>query len=462
MPKFQSLKGFRDFYPEDFAKRQYITDTWRRVAREHGFVEYDAPPLESLDLYRHKSGDELVGQIYSFVDKGGREVAMRPEMTPSVARMVAARWQSLPKPVKWFSIPQLFRYERPQAGRLREHFQFNADIFGDPSPLAEAELLALLVELFRAFGLGPDDIQIRMSDRQVLNSLLASIGVTEEQSAGVYGVLDKLDRTEKSVSDQRLLDLGLSGEAVKQLYALISAFRGAKDSEALQAIVGKTSSFPEVLRYLQCVVPDAREWVTFDLTIVRGLGYYTGTVFEAFDARGEHRAICGGGRYDGLLASLGASDAPAIGFGWGDVVLGDLLDASGKFPQPVPVFDFAVAPTDSPVNDALQITRDLRGIGFRAVTTPIRQSDKVIADAANKRSTAKFVYGLNGDAGRRIHSTIVDVAEGKRYTHWKPYELLTRMQRHSRATGRPPSDDEIREMVKDIAREFTSRSANPQ
>src|SRR5215213_7414674 len=189
-----ALPGFRDFYPEQFAERAYIIGVWRKVLRRYAFVEYDGPPLEPLDLYRKKSGDELVGQLYSFTDKGDREVAMRPEMTPTFARMVAARANALRKPVRWFSVPQLFRYERQQKGRLREHFQLNVDIVGETDVTADAELLAVAIECMRAFGLGPQDVRARVSDRRLLVAILRSLGVNPEQDAGVFAVVDKLDR----------------------------------------------------------------------------------------------------------------------------------------------------------------------------------------------------------------------------------------------------------------------------
>src|SRR5690349_24493616 len=176
----QALPGFRDFYPDDLALRAHIFRTWREVARRYGFEEYDGPPLEPLEIYTAKSGDEIVGQLYNFIDKGGREVALRPEMTPTFARMVAARANGLKKPIRWFSVPQLFRYERQQRGRLREHFQLNCDLVGEAGPLADAEIIALAIDVMRAFGLGAGDVRVRLSDRNAVNVLLAHAGVAEE------------------------------------------------------------------------------------------------------------------------------------------------------------------------------------------------------------------------------------------------------------------------------------------
>ncbi len=366
MPKFQSLKGFRDFYPEDFATRAYITDTWRRVAKSFGFLEYDAPPLETLELYRHKSGDELVGQLYSFVDKGGREVALRPEMTPSVARMVAERWQALPKPVRWFSIPQLFRYERPQAGRLREHFQFNADIFGDASVAAEAELLALLISALEAFELTPNDVQIRLSDRRVLNTLLDQIGIGESLQPVAYSVLDKYDREDRDLAMRRLIDAGISQSSAVALFEAVEKYRNASSDEEVEALFEKGSDFRNMWYELGGHVSDAKRWITLDLAIVRGLGYYTGTVFEVFDTRGEYRAICGGGRYDALIESLGGPRAPAIGLGWGDVVLASLLRELGKLPPTPPSVDFLIYGSPSKERTLSTCAHELRAMGYSA------------------------------------------------------------------------------------------------
>src|SRR5215213_3073302 len=204
-----ALPGFRDFYPEQFAERAYVMKVWREVAHRYAFVEYDGPPLESLDLYTKKSGDEIVGQLYNFKDKGDRDVSLRPEMTPTLARMVAAKANALRKPVRWFSVPQLFRYERQQRGRLREHFQLNVDIIGEPDVTADAELLAVAIDIMRGFGLGPDDVAARVSDRRLLRALLIHSGIPEERHGVVYAVVDKLERDPREVLERRLADGGI-------------------------------------------------------------------------------------------------------------------------------------------------------------------------------------------------------------------------------------------------------------
>lgn len=338
------LPGFRDFYPEDFATRAFIQRTWRDVARRFGFVEYDGPPLEPLDLYTKKSGDEIVGQLYNFRDKGDRDVALRPEMTPTFARMVGARANALRKPIRWFSIPQLFRYERQQKGRLREHFQLNVDIVGEADVTADAELLAVAVECMRGFGLGPGDVRARVSDRRLLLAIFEALRISRDKTAGVFALIDKLQRQPRDVSEEKLLEMAIHHDAIGPLLSLErldspKAIRAAFPSHS--AVEEWTSHLERYLELLDAL--GVREWVDVDLTIVRGLAYYTGVVFELFDARGEFRAICGGGRYDNLLGSLGGVDLPALGFGMGDVVLGELLKARGLVPSAAPQLDAWVA-----------------------------------------------------------------------------------------------------------------------
>jgi histidyl-tRNA synthetase len=330
----KALPGFRDFYPEELALRNHIFATWRSVAARYGFEEYDGPPLESLELYTQKSGDEIVQQLYAFRDKGDREVALRPEMTPTLARMVAARAQALKKPIRWFSIPQLFRYERQQRGRLREHFQLNMDIIGEAGPLADAELIAAAIDIMRAFGLGPRDVRVRVSDRRVLRALLIGAGVSEAQLATAFAVIDRSERVPRNVLEEMLASAGIGKREAGSVFA-VAALRGMEAvREALDKVHGGAEAGEPLQQALDALgAMGLAEFVTVDLTIVRGLAYYTGIVFELFDAAKELRAICGGGRYDGLLEAMGGSDLPALGFGMGDVVLGELLKERGAAPK---------------------------------------------------------------------------------------------------------------------------------
>lgn len=360
-----ALPGFRDFYPTELAERSYIFRVWREVARRYGFVEYDGPPLEPLDLYTRKSGTEIVEQLYNFRDKGDREIALRPEMTPTLARMVAARANAMRKPVRWFSIPQLFRYERQQRGRLREHFQLNMDIIGEADVSADAELLAAAIDIMRELDLSSEDVVARVSDRRLLNTLLRGIGIDEPQMPAAYAALDKLDRDPRDVLEHRLAAAGVSASATAQLFELAGA---AADEAAFTQVVsaaGASTEWDNLRRYLDHADSlGVREWVKLDLSIVRGLAYYTGIVFELFDAKGELRAICGGGRYDTLLESLGGVSLPALGFGMGDVVLGELLRSRGKMPAAEAAVDVWVAYGDAgTVEDAMRLAAQLRARG---------------------------------------------------------------------------------------------------
>ncbi len=342
-----ALPGFRDFYPGEFAERRFIMDAWRRVARRFAFMEYDGPPLEPLDLYTRKSGEEIVGQLYNFEDKGGRAVSLRPEMTPTLARMVGARANALRKPVRWFSMPQLFRYERQQRGRLREHFQLNVDIVGERDVLADAELLAVACSVCAELGLTSADVRARVSDRRLLNALLDAAGVQPEHQPAVYQVVDKIERDPRDVLAGRLQAAGVPDETAARVFALLDE----RDMDVLRvqhaSDAAVTEQFDRLVAYREHVTAlGFGDWLSFDLSIVRGLAYYTGIVFELFDARGELRAICGGGRYDTLLASLGGADLPALGFGMGDVVLGELLRDRGLMPALAPTIDFWVAPAE--------------------------------------------------------------------------------------------------------------------
>jgi len=360
-----ALPGFRDFFPQEFAERAFILNTWRDVARRFAFVEYDGPPLEPLDLYTKKSGDEIVGQLYNFTDKGEREVALRPEMTPTFARMVAAKANALRKPVRWFSTPQLFRYERQQKGRLREHFQLNVDIVGEPDVTADAELLAVAIEIMRAFGLTQNDVRVRVSDRRLLRAILAALGVTDEQAVGVFTVMDKIERQPLELSREKLAALGLPAATVDRIVGLagrvsLNGLRAEYGSDP--AVAERLADLDRYFAYLDAL--GVAPWVDLDLKIVRGLAYYTGIVFELFDAHGEFRAICGGGRYDTLLDSLGGVDLPALGFGMGDVVLGELLRARGLMRAEQTSPDYWVAYTDpAQLVEAMHVVQTLRRSG---------------------------------------------------------------------------------------------------
>jgi len=350
----QTLPGFRDFLPNDCATRNYIFACWREVARRYGFVEWDGPVLEPTELYKKKSGPEIVAQLFNFTDKGEREVAMRPELTPTLARVIAGHEREFKKPLKWFSIPQCFRYEKQQRGRLREHFQLNCDIIGEASLEADIELIALNIDLLRQFDLTENDFVVRISDREFWLDFLRDQKVTEDRWEEILQIIDKSERESREKTAERL------GALAEPVFAILE---GGGKSEKLDQLVGGLEK------------RGLGGYVKIDLGIVRGLAYYTGVVFEAFDRAGKLRALSGGGRYDNLIAQLsdGAASMPAAGFAMGDVVLSDLIaeipTARGKKETAVGAGQqldvYVVIAKEERRGDALAQIQKLRDNGYR-------------------------------------------------------------------------------------------------
>lgn len=303
----QPLPGFRDFLPNDCAARNYIFGQWREVCRRYGFVEWDGPVLEPTELLTKKSGPEIVGQLFNFTDKGNREVTLRPELTPTLARVVAAHERAYKKPLKWFSLPQCFRYEKQQRGRLREHFQLNCDLIGEASVESDIELIALNIDLLRAFGFSESDFVVRISDREFWLDFLRGENVAEDRWPEILQIIDKSEREPRARTAERL------GSLADSVFAVLDGG-------------GRSEKLDQVMRGLE--TRGLAGFARLDLAIVRGLAYYTGVVFEAFDRAGKFRALSGGGRYDNLIAHLsdGATSLPAAGFAMGDVVLGELIE----------------------------------------------------------------------------------------------------------------------------------------
>ena len=341
---FARLPGFRDFLPEELAFREHILGAWRRVSARYGFQEYDGPPLEPLDLYVEKSGEEIVGQLYHFQDKGDRNVAMRPEMTPSLARILGERHRSMAKPIRWFSVPQLFRYERQQKGRLREHFQWNVDVIGEEGLGADVEVIAVALDGLRELGLDHDDVHARVSDRRLLAEVLSAMGVEGERLPAAFAIIDKIERTPVDHSLDRLqAEVGLDEARAQSALELLN--EGGLDSVKSEfgdheAVAAELEPMEGYFGSLEAM--GLGSFVEFDLRIVRGLAYYTGIVFEVFDRKGESRAICGGGRYDRLLELVGGDSVPAVGFGMGDVVLGEVLRDRDLAPLAGPELDYFI------------------------------------------------------------------------------------------------------------------------
>jgi histidyl-tRNA synthetase len=351
------LPGFRDLFPEDFARRNYLVGTWRETARRYGFVEFEGPTLESAELYRKKnSGGEILGQLYEFTDKGERSVALRPEVTPTLARMIAARHRDFPKPLRWFNVGTCFRYERQQRGRLREFLQFNCDLVGDSTQAADAEVIALLIDLLRSFGLGNRDFAIRLSDRSAWHDFMTLHGVEKERAAEFLTIVDRMEKMPPEKTEELLAPFGVSLGTLRD-------FMARAEIPVLAPLLADLEA------------RGLRDYVRPDLGVVRGLAYYTGVVFEAFALHGGLRAIAGGGRYDRLLADLsdGSADLPAVGFGVGDAVLLELLnECPGAKAQEeafikadAPIQIYLVIADESHRSSALALAQQLRTGGWR-------------------------------------------------------------------------------------------------
>jgi histidyl-tRNA synthetase len=347
--RFQTLPGFRDFFPEDLAVRRWIESAWQRASRAAGFEEIDGPVLEGLELFTAKSGPEIAGQLFAFTDKGGREVALRPEMTPTLARMIGARGAGLPKPIKWYSVPEFYRYEKMQRGRLRAFYQWNVDVIGSDEPAADAEAIAVALDALRLLGLGADDVVVRINDRRLLSRALGELGIAEVDRPAVLGDLDKLER-DRSAKER------LETKGAAALLAYVDEFPLAKAPE-LEAVIRA------------CIEYGVTSPIQPDFRIVRGLAYYTGPVWEIFDRGRELRAVAGGGRYDKLIESLGGPKLSALGFGMGDVVIGELLAEKKLVPANRPRVEVAVLAVSAELAGvARQVVAKLRARGIAAET----------------------------------------------------------------------------------------------
>lgn len=399
MATFQSLPGFREFYPDDLARRNFIFRRWRQAANAYGFAEYDAPVLEPLELYKAKSGDEIEAQLFSFTDKGGRDVALRPEMTPTVCRLVGAKANALKRPIKWFSIAEFYRYERAQKGRERAFFQFNADIFGEPGPEAEIELIALLIQCLAGFGLTAEDFYVRLSDRNLWFFYLEALGLDE---ARITAVLTAVDKYEKIGDDAFKPYAERFGGLDDGLRAKILAFLQVKSLPALEATLGsvggeklaaRLADWRKLLAGLTAM--GLEKFIAVDFGVVRGLAYYTGFVFEAFDRKGELRALAGGGRYNDLIKKLGYTDLPAVGFAIGDVTTALLLDQRGVMPNFVSAPDvYCVIGGEAERSAAFGAIQGLRAAGFR-VEYPLKEVafGKQFKAAAEAGAKLALIYG---------------------------------------------------------------------
>jgi histidyl-tRNA synthetase len=417
LAKFQAPKGTRDFYPEQAALRNWIVEHWRRVSLRNGFVEYDGPTFEHLDLYRVKSGEEIVSQLFHFTDRGGRELALRPEMTPTLARMVAARAQGLPKPIRWFCTPAMYRAERPQRGRLREFLQWNIDILGEDDLIADADCIFVLIDLFRDLGLKPDQVEVKINSRALLASVLRTAGFPDDGLEPVYAVLDKRDKLPDEVFSANVETIAPGGRQKTTLLALGQA-KGAQGLESIRAMIGSDEeglrhheSLVHVLALLECM--GVGDYCVFDMSVVRGLAYYTGTVFEAFGKGSLQRAICGGGRYDKLLAGVGGPPLSGVGFGLGDVIIQDVLTEFSMLPDDLgKVETFFVIDADPALFDRLlAVVAELRRRGVPTVFSYKRQPFVKQLRQASSRGAARVVI-VDRDTADRDRVAVKDLGTG--------------------------------------------------
>ena len=423
--KIPPVKGTRDFYPPDMARRNWMIDGWKRVSLRNGFEEYDGPIYEYLKMFQIKSGDEIVEQLFSLKDRGGRDLALRPEITPTLARMVNQQINSLPKPIKWFSVPRLFRAERPQRGRLREFFQWNVDIIGEDNVLADAETIFCALDYLQEVGLTPDDIVVKISSRKMLAAALKSIGVAENELEPLYAVLDKRDKLPqeafeemltKQVGDEnkrnKIIEL-MAIESIEQIGDCLELSEMAKES------VDELGHLFELLDVMGVV-----SFCIFDIGIVRGLAYYTGIVYEIYDKvsppcrstgeTGELRAIGGGGRYDDLLKQFGGPDIPATGFGIGDCILGILLEEKGLLKKQLlsRQLDYFVAFTDKQFSQkAIEITAKLRRAGLSAAFSYKSVGLSKQLKEASAQNAKKCI--IIGDEFNNNQLVVKDMATGK-------------------------------------------------
>ena len=409
--ELQPVRGTRDFYPEDLLRRTWLFGHFRETARLFNFHEYDAPVLETEELYIRKAGEEITGQLYNFEDKGGRRVALRPEMTPSLARLVLQKGRSLSLPLKWFSIPQCWRYERTTRGRKREHYQWNMDIIGIPDVTAEVELLTVIATFFERVGITSDDVVLRVSSRKVLQGVLEELGVSDAHFAPVCVLVDKLEKMPREAIESDMRELGLTDAMVDRIVETLSL----RSLDGLESVLGADHAALAELRRLfelgdQYGIGD---WLQFDASIVRGLAYYTGTVFEAFDKNISLRAICGGGRYDHLLSTFGGSDIPMVGFGFGDVVIMELLSDLGRLPDLKSAVDDVVFPFDEALRGAAYRVADRLRAAGRSVDVVLEPKKlKWVLKHADRLGASRVLF-VAPDEWAQGRVNVRDVAGGE-------------------------------------------------
>jgi histidyl-tRNA synthetase len=413
--KIPPVKGTRDFYPPDMARRNWIIDGWKRVSLRNGFEEYDGPIFEYLSMYQIKSGQEIVTQLFSLQDRGGRELAIRPEITPTLARMVNQQINTLPRPIKWFSVPRLCRAEKPQKGRLREFFQWNIDIIGDGTGQADAEVIFTTLDYLRSSGLTGSDIRAKISSRKLLAAVLRNIGIAEDKLDALYAVLDKKPKLPPETFQAILAEQVPDAEQAKKILDFMSLDAIGRIEEVTrpdEAVLNAVSDLEKVFDVLKWM--GVAEYCVFDPSIVRGLAYYTGVVFEIHDIAGELRAICGGGRYDNLLRDFGGPWIPATGMGMGDAVLEILLQEKGLLEKQVPkrqIEYFLVLADQSLASEMYRITAQVRSSGHSAnFSYKPGGLSKQLKEAAGQNAQKCLIVGQEYSEKKQL--VIKDMASG--------------------------------------------------
>ncbi|MFW6137674.1 MAG: histidine--tRNA ligase [Spirochaetota bacterium] len=405
-----SVRGVRDLYPEVYAGLRYMFETWRKTALRYGFEEFEGPILETLQLYKIKSGEEIVSQLYNFTDRGGRELALRPELTPTLARMVARVQAQVPKPIKWFSIPRCLRYEKPQRGRLREFFQFNVDIIGETDELADLEVISLAVDSLANLGLGCEDFAVKINNRDFASGYFETLNIPDEKISALYKIIDNARKAPQEQTNRKIDQMNLQNFQKEAVHRYLSL----SGTEALQKVDFSNTGKESLVRIFS-LINDAGlgKYCEFDPTIVRGLDYYTGIVFEIYDKSEEMRAICGGGRYNNLLQEFSGVQVPACGFGMGDVVLGETLAAKCLLPEAGKSIDYyLVRISDQELPVLLKSARSLRNRG-RSVEYSCRNEPvkKQMSRASRAGAQKALIFGSDEISRGRV--TQKDLATGQ-------------------------------------------------
>ncbi len=424
--KFQGPKGTRDFFPAEMAARNYIVDAWRAISIRNGFEQVEGPIFEPLDLYKVKSGEGIVSELFHFTDRAERELAIRPEFTPTLARMVAERANSLPKPIKWFCTPNLCRAEAPQRGRLREFLQWNVDLLGSDAPVADAECIFTAVDLLAYLGLSPQHVRVKISHRLTVRHILGKLGVSDDNVIGAFQLLDRRDKIDAEAFAEGAAELGLDAAQVERFDQTCRMKYPVGKLDSLVKLLGSNADLDELTELdKQLKAFGIADWCEYDLGIVRGLAYYTGTVFEVHETSGAMRALAGGGRYDQLIELFDGPKTPGVGFGMGDVVLSNVLIDKGLMPvnaQPQPDA-FVIALSDAGAEVLPGVVAQLRSKGAHARFTykTTKNAGRLLKEADG--SGARFAVILddavndqqvglkNLESGEQENISLADLAE---------------------------------------------------